>query len=76
MIRRTVLPLMLHLLLTLAVAVWFGIWFLGPVVLIMIGVDDPRNIFGEPFTAVGCGVLVLGWFYFVITFALSGHLPD
>ncbi len=43
MIRRTGLPLLLNLLLTLL---------------------------------VGCGVPILGWLYFVISFALTGHLPD
>ncbi len=76
MLGRTVLPLLLHILLTLLVAIWFGIWLLGPALLIFMGGDDPRDVFGNPLSLVGSGVLALGWLYFVVRFFMYGDLPD
>ncbi len=60
-----------------AVTVWFGIWTLGPAYLIAFGVVvDPRNIFGNLLSLVGCAVLVAFWLYTTIYFALADDLPD
>jgi hypothetical protein len=58
------------------VTVWFGIWCLGPVVLLYMGIDDPRDIFPNLLSVVGCVVLVLGWLYISIYFAIFDQLPD
>jgi hypothetical protein len=60
----------------LAVTVWFGIWFLGPAVLLFVGFDDPRDPFPHLFSAIGCGVLALGWLYVSVYFALFDQLPE
>lgn len=75
-LREFVVPAVARLALALLVGIWFGIWLLGPVVLFMVGFDDPRNVFPDPVTIVGCGVLVLGWLYFVIHVLVFGELPD
>lgn len=59
-----------------AVTVWFGIWFLGPSVLFFMGVDDPRDIFPNLLSAVGCLVLALGWLYISVYFAIFDQLPE
>jgi hypothetical protein len=61
--------------LALVVSLWFEIWLLGPVVLLAVGLDDPRSIFSEPVAMVGCAVLVGGWLYFVIHALIFGELP-
>jgi hypothetical protein len=60
----------------LAVTVWFGIWSLGPAVLLYLGFDDPRDPFPYLFSAVGCLVLALGWLYISIYFAIFDELPE
>jgi predicted transporter len=69
------LPVAARIGLALVVGLWFGIWFFGPVVLLAVGLDDPRNVFSEPVTMVGCAVLVGGWLYFVIHALIFGELP-
>jgi hypothetical protein len=58
-----------------AVTVWFGIWFLGPVVLLYMGLEDPRDIFPGLLSAVGGLVMVLGWLYISVYFAIFDQLP-
>jgi hypothetical protein len=71
-----VVPAVARLLFALVAGVWFGVWLLGPVVLFAFGFDDPRNIFSDPITIVGCGLLVLFWLYLVIHILVFGALPD
>ena len=68
---------MMRFLRWLAVTVWFGIWALGPAYLIAFGVvDDPRDIFGNFLSLVGCALLVLGWLAVTIYFAIYDELPE
>lgn len=60
----------------LAVTVWFGIWALGPAYLIASGaLIDPRNVFGNVLSLIGCGMLVLGWLFVTIYFAIFDDFP-
>jgi hypothetical protein len=59
----------------LLVTVWFGIWFLGPAVLLFMGFDDPRDIFPNFMSAIGCGILAFGWLYISVYFAIFDQLP-
>jgi hypothetical protein len=60
----------------LAVTIWFGIWFLGPAVLLYMGFDDPRDPFPDLFSAIGCGMLAFGWLYISVYFAICDQLPE
>ncbi|MEX0620421.1 MAG: hypothetical protein WD181_02460 [Solirubrobacterales bacterium] len=61
----------------LLVTVWFGIWALGPAYLFASGtIVDPRNIFGNFLSLVGCVMLVLGWLAVTIYFAVFDDLPS
>jgi hypothetical protein len=61
----------------LAVTVWFGFWALGLAYLVIVaGVDDPRNPFPDWMSLLGCAIPVLGWLYLSIYFALYDEMPD
>jgi hypothetical protein len=61
----------------LAVTVWFGIWALGPAYLIASGtLVDPRNVFGNALSLLGCAMLVLGWLAVTIYCAIFDTLPE
>jgi len=60
----------------MAVTIWFGIWFLGPSVLLYMGFNDPRDIFPHLLSAIGCLVLALGWLYISVYFAIFDEMPE
>jgi hypothetical protein len=69
------LRIVLRIARALAVTIWFGIWFLGPAVLLYLGADDPRDIFSNLLSTIGCGILALGWLVISVHFAIFDELP-
>ena len=69
--------ILLRFLRWLAVTVWFGIFFLAlPVFLLAGAIHDPRDILPSFFGAFGCYMMIAGWLWITIHFAIYDRMPD
>lgn len=74
---KPALTIALRFLRWLAVTVWFGIFFLAlPLFLLTGAIHDPRDIFPSFFGTLGCLMMIAGWLWISIYFAIHDHMPD
>lgn len=74
---KLALRIALRFLRWLAVTVWFGIFFLAFPLLVLAGtIHDPRDIFPSFFGALGCYMMIAGWLWISIHFAIYDRMPD
>jgi hypothetical protein len=74
---KLALRILLRFLRWLTVTVWFGIWFGALPIFLLTGViHDPRDIFPTFIGGLGCWMMLIGWIWISIYYAIFDRMPD